>query len=296
MPAGRGPGPMPRAVWVRGARPRTLPAAISPVLVGTAVASATGGVIWWRAAACLVIAAALQIATNYANDYSDGVRGADTGRVGPMRLVASGAVRPKAVLAAAAVCFAVAAVAGLVLAIVVGPQRVAVGAACSAAGWFYTGGPRPYGYAGYGELFVFVFFGLVAVVGTAYVQTSKLDALGGIAAVPVGLLAVALLVANNLRDIEGDRRVGKKTLAARVGERWTRLIYAAAVLLPFVLLWPLAEMRPWAALAAVALPIAAALARKVLRGASGVDLVGVLGGTGMLALVFAAILTAGIAI
>ncbi len=298
MPAGPGPAPgsRARAIWIQGARPRTLPAAISPVLVGTAVASATGGVIWWRAAACFVIAAALQVATNYANDYSDGVRGADAGRVGPMRLVASGAARPKAVLAAAAACFAVAAIAGLALAVVVGPQLVAVGAACIAAGWFYTGGPRPYGYAGWGELFVFVFFGLVAVAGTAYVQTARLDVLDVAAAVPVGLLAVALLVANNLRDIEGDRRAGKRTLAVRVGDRGTRVIYAVAVMAPFGLLYPLAVMRPWSLLAAGALPVAAVLARKVLRGAAGLELVSVLGGTGMLALAFGALLTAGIAI
>ncbi len=282
--------------WVRGARPRTLPAAVSPVLVGTAVASVSGGVIWWRAGACLVVAGALQVATNYANDYSDGVRGADAERVGPQRLVASGAARPKAVLAAAGVSFAVAGIAGLALAAAVGPQLIVLGAACIAAGWLYTGGPRPYGYAGWGEVFVFVFFGLVAVIGTAYVQTLKLTALAVAAAVPVGLLAVGLLVANNLRDIEGDALAGKKTLAVRMGPRATRVSYAFVVLAPFALVGPVAWVRPWAAVALIALPLAVSLVLKVLRGVSGLGLGGVLGGGGVLALVFAVLLAVGIAV
>ncbi len=223
----------PRHPWLAGARPRTLPASAVPVVVGTAVAGAAGSVIWWRAAVALVVAVALQVGTNYANDYSDGVRGTDDVRVGPVRLVASGLASPPAVRRAA--------IGGLRgrgggragpgrrRRLVVDP----VGAACIAAGWLYTGGPRPYGYAGLGELFVFVFFGLVATVGTAYVQVGRITGLAVGAAVPVGLLAVALLVVNNLRDIPGDTASGKRTLAVRIGAPATRGLYAAAVLVPF---------------------------------------------------------------
>ncbi|HWG73614.1 MAG TPA: 1,4-dihydroxy-2-naphthoate polyprenyltransferase [Acidimicrobiales bacterium] len=282
--------------WLLGARPRTLPAALVPVAVGTAVASAGGHVIWWRAAAALVVSLALQVGVNYANDYSDGVRGTDAARVGPLRLVASGLASPPAVRAAALAAFAVAAVAGLALAVAVGPQLLAVGAAAIAAAWFYTGGPRPYGYAGMGELFVFVFFGLVATAGTAYVQLDRLTALSALAAVPVGLLAVALLVVNNLRDIDGDATAGKRTLAVRLGAPATRALYQGCLLASFALTVAVAAWRPWALLALVALPLAVPPARRVRHRESGRGLIEVLGATGRLQIAFGALLTVGIAL
>jgi 1,4-dihydroxy-2-naphthoate octaprenyltransferase len=264
--------------------------------VGTAVASAGGHVIWWRAAAALVVSLALQVGVNYANDYSDGVRGTDAARVGPLRLVASGLASPPAVRAAALAAFAVAAVAGLALAVAVGPQLLAVGAAAIAAAWFYTGGPRPYGYAGMGELFVFVFFGLVATAGTAYVQLDRLTALSALAAVPVGLLAVALLVVNNLRDIDGDATAGKRTLAVRLGAPATRALYQGCLLASFALTVAVAAWRPWALLALVALPLAVPPARRVRHRESGRGLIEVLGATGRLQIAFGALLTVGIAL
>ena len=217
-----------------GARPRTLPAAVVPVVVGTACAVGEGGMIWWRAGAALVVALALQVGTNYANDYSDGVKGTDTARVGPVRLVASGLARPGAVKRAAIIAFAVAAAAGTALALAVGPELFVVGAACIAAGWLYTGGPKPYGYYGFGELFVFVFFGLVATAGTTYVIVERLTGLSVAAGVVTGALACALLVVNNLRDIPTDRAAGKRTLAVRMGDSPTRVLYVALVVVAFV--------------------------------------------------------------
>ncbi|MGH9286851.1 MAG: 1,4-dihydroxy-2-naphthoate polyprenyltransferase, partial [Acidimicrobiales bacterium] len=216
-------------VWLAGARPRTLPAAVVPVLVGTACVAGRAEVVAWRAVAAGVVALALQVGTNYANDYSDGVRGTDRGdrRVGPLRLVGSGLRSPGAVKRAALTSFLVAGVAGLTLAIAVGWELLVVGALAIAAGWFYTGGPRPYGYLGLGELFVFVFFGIVATTGSAYVQEETLSGLALAASVPVGLLATALLVVNNLRDIPGDTASGKRTLAVRLGDRRTRWFYVA---------------------------------------------------------------------
>lgn len=214
----RSGAPVPRHPWVAGTRPRTLPASAVPVVVGTAVAGAEGHVIWWRAAAALVVAVAIQVGTNYANDYSDGVRGTDERRVGPVRLVASGLASPSAVRRAAVIAFGVAALAGLALAAAAGWWLILVGAASVAAGWLYTGGPRPYGYAGLGELFVFVFFGLVATVGTAYVQLERITGLAVAASVPVGLLAVALLVVNNLREHTGRHRQ-RQAHSGRSGRR-----------------------------------------------------------------------------
>jgi 1,4-dihydroxy-2-naphthoate octaprenyltransferase len=262
--------------------------------VGTAVAAAEGGVIWWRAAAALVVAVALQVGTNYANDYSDGIRGTDDARVGPVRLVASGLASPAAVRRAAWAAFAVAGLAGLALAAVAGWWLIAVGASCVAAGWLYTGGPRPYGYAGLGELFVFVFFGLVATTGTAFVQLGRVTGLSVVAALPVGLLAVALLVVNNLRDIPGDTLSGKRTLAVRVGAPATRKLYAAAVIAPFGLTVAIAAWRPWALLAFGALPLAVSPVRRVQAGESGRGLVRVLVETSRLQLAFGALLAVGI--
>lgn len=284
----------PKHPWLAGARPRTLPASAVPVVVGTAVAHAGSHVIWWRAVAALVVSVALQVATNYANDYSDGVRGTDEARVGPVRLVASGLRPAGAVKRAAFVAFGVAGAAGLALAAAAGWWLLAVGAASVAAGWFYTGGPRPYGYAGLGELFVFVFFGLVATAGTAYVQLEHFTALGWLTAVPVGLLAVALLVVNNLRDIPGDSRSGKRTLAVRVGAPATRRLFAACLLAPFAFAAGTAALRLGALLALAGLPIAMAPIRRVLAGAEGRDLIPVLGDTGRAQLAFGLLLAVGI--
>lgn len=283
--------------WILGARPRTLPAAVVPVAVGTAAAIGQGqSLAWWRAVAALVVSLALQIATNYANDYSDGIRGTDAERVGPTRLVASGLASAKAVKAAAFAAFGVAGVVGLALAAAAGWQLIVVGAACMAAGWFYTGGPRPYGYAGFGELFVFVFFGVVATTGTTYVLIERLTWLAVGASVPVGFLVTAILVANNLRDIPTDRDTGKHTLAVRLGVQRTRLLYVALVVGSFVAL-PLVAglgLRPAAALALIAVIPAKKLAVTVLGGAEGRALVPVLVGTGQLHLIFGGLLALGL--
>jgi 1,4-dihydroxy-2-naphthoate octaprenyltransferase len=284
------------AEWLQAARPRTLPAAIVPVAVGVAVAHATGAVVWWRAALALVVSLAMQIGTNLANDYSDGVRGTDEARVGPTRLVASGLAAPRTVKLASLTVFAVAAVSGLVLAIATSPWLIAVGAASIAAGWFYTGGPRPYGYLGLGEVFVFTFFGVVAVVGTVYVTCGQLPALGFVASVPVGLLAVALLVVNNLRDIPTDARSGKRTLAVLLGDGPTRRLYAGTIVLAICMVAAVAAWRPFALLALLAVVPAARPVRKVLGGVAGRDLVAVLGMTGALQIAFGALLTIGIAL
>ena len=282
--------------WVAGARPRTLPVAVVPVVVGTAVASAQGSVIWWRVVAALVVSLGIQVGTNYANDYSDGIRGTDTVRVGPVRLVASGLASPAAVRWAAIAAFAVAALAGLALTVAVGPELLVVGALSIAAGWLYTGGPRPYGYSGFGELFVFVFFGLVATAGSAYVQLDRLTGLSLLAGVPVGLLATAVLVVNNLRDIAGDATVGKRTLAVRMGAPATRVTYIACLLVPFAVVGLIALSRPWALLALVALIAAIPPVRRVAGGEQGRGLIEVLVATGRLHLIFGLLLAAGIAL
>jgi 1,4-dihydroxy-2-naphthoate octaprenyltransferase len=282
--------------WLRAARPRTLPAAVAPVAVGVAVARSTGHVVAWHAALALVVSLAMQVGANLANDYSDGVRGTDAERVGPIRLVASGLASPGAVRLAAVATFAVGAVAGLVLAIAVSPWLVAVGAAAIAAAWLYTGGPRPYGYAGYGEVSVFVFFGLVAVVGTTYVTSGELPAIAYLASVPVGLLAVALLVANNLRDIGTDARSGKRTLVVRLGDHRARLLYVAVVVVALVSSAGVAPWRTFALLGLVAAPIAARPVRQVLSGAAGPDLVPVLEMTGTAQLVFGLAFAIGVAL
>ncbi|MEZ5204135.1 MAG: 1,4-dihydroxy-2-naphthoate polyprenyltransferase [Acidimicrobiales bacterium] len=289
-------------IWVAGARPRTLPAAVVPVAVGTAcaVGEVPGGLIWWRAVAAMVVALALQVATNYANDYSDGIRGtdADDKRVGPVRLVGQGLASPAAVKRAAMLSFAVAGLVGSLLAVAVGPELFAVGAAAIAAGWFYTGGPRPYGYAGLGEAFVFAFFGVVATAGSTYVQTESLTALGLAASVPVGLLATALLVVNNLRDIPGDTEVGKRTLAVRLGDHRTRILYAAMVVGAFACVPLVAGLggRPWGAAALLAVLLARVPVIAVLSGARGPALIGVLGDTGKVQLLFGLLFTIGLAV
>lgn len=285
--------------WVDGARPRTLPAAVVPVAVGTAVAVGDG-IIWWRAIAALVVSLALQVGTNFANDYSDGIRGtdADERRVGPVRLVGQGLAAPKAVKIAAFASFGVAGLAGLALAAAVGWELLVVGAAAIAAGWFYTGGPRPYGYAGFGELFVFVFFGIVATAGSTFVQTGHLGGLAFAAAIPVGLLATALLVINNLRDIPGDTEAGKHTLAVRLGDGPTRVLYTVMLLAAVVALLSvsLAWSRHWGALGAVAVIPAAMAIAAVHRGARGHELIPVLGLTGKTQLLGGLLFAVGLAV
>ncbi len=284
------------AQWVEGARPRTLPAALSPVLVGTGAAAAADGVRPARTLLALVVALALQIGVNYANDYSDGIRGTDAVRVGPLRLVGSGVARPSAVKAAALTAFAVAAAAGLVLALLTTLALLAVGALAILAAWGYTGGANPYGYRGLGEISVFVFFGLVAVLGTTYVLVEHLTLLALTGGVASGALACAILVANNLRDIPTDRTTGKKTLAVRLGDPRSRLLYAALLVTPFVLAVVLTASRPGALLALAALPLAVGPLRLVRGGANGHDLVPVLQQTGRLQLAYSVLLALGLAL
>ncbi len=281
--------------WVLGARPRTLPAAVVPVVVGTACAVGEGGVIVWRAIAAMVVALAIQIGTNYQNDYADGVRGTDTQRVGPVRLVASGLATASAVRKAALVSMLVAAGAGLALAIAVSPWLLLVGGLSFLAGYFYTGGPRPYGYLGLGEVFVFVFFGLVATIGSAYVQIERITAVAVVAAIPVGLLITALLVVNNLRDIPTDGPAGKRTLAVRLGDKRTRWLYCLLILISFLVLPIFGALgRPLAALAFIAVVVARRPVQVVLEGATGPALIPVLGATGRLIIVFGVLLAAGL--
>ena len=283
-------------VWVAGARPRTLPAAVVPVLVGTAAASGErfGGLIWWRAGAALVVAVAIQVATNYVNDYADGVRGTDDRRVGPVRLVGGGLATASAVKRAAAVAGLVAVVAGLALTAAVGPELLVVGAASLAAGYLYTGGPAPYGYYGLGEVFVFVFFGVVATVGSAYVQLEEVQLLAVASSIPVGCLATALLVVNNLRDIPTDAASGKRTLAVRMGDGPTRALYVALVAAAFAALPVVGLRRPWALIAVLSLPLAVTPLRKIAGGVTGSALVPVLGDTGRLQLGYGLLLTLGL--
>jgi 1,4-dihydroxy-2-naphthoate polyprenyltransferase len=282
--------------WVQGARPRTLPAAIVPVAVGSGVAAGYHEFSAWRAALALIVALALQVGVNYANDYSDGIRGTDEVRVGPVRLVAGGLARPKRVLAAALISFCIAGVAGLVLAAVTSWWLLLLGAAAVAAAWFYTGGSRPYGYRALGEVSVFVFFGLAAVAGTAYVQMRSLAWLPVAAAIPIGLLACALLVINNLRDIPTDSQTGKRTLAVVLGDRHTRALYVGCIIVPFCVAAALAPITPLSLLALAALPFALAPVREVVQGATGRGLIAALGQTGRLQLAFGALLTVGLAV
>jgi 1,4-dihydroxy-2-naphthoate polyprenyltransferase len=284
------------AVWVTGARPRTLPAAVAPVLVGTGAAVALDGFRPVPAVLALVVALALQVAVNYANDYSDGTRGADADRVGPMRLVGSGAATPRQVLAAAGIAFGVAALAGLGLAALSSWWLVAVGAVCIVAAWTYTGGPVPYGYRALGEVFVFVFFGPVAVVGTTFVQTGSVEGLAVAASVPVGLLITAILVVNNLRDLDGDAAVGKRTLAVLLGDRATRSVYTGLLCVPFLIVLALGINRPWVLLTLLAAPLALRPARTVLSGGRGPALISALQATGLLTLATGVALTIGLAL
>ena len=282
--------------WLAGTRPRTLPAAVVPVLIGSGVALGYDRFSWWRALLALVVALALQVGVNYANDYSDGVRGSDERRVGPVRLVAAGLAPPRQVLFAALACFFVAGVTGLVLAAMTSWWLLAVGAACIAAAWFYTGGPRPYGYNGLGEVFVFLCFGVVAVAGTAFVQMKSFSWLGLAASVPAGLLACALLMVNNLRDIGTDTVAGKRTLAVLLGDGRSRTAYVLTLLVPFGIAALLAFFRPLTLITALALPLARPPVLAVRAGAAGPALIKALGQTGRLQLAFGIAFTIGLAI
>jgi 1,4-dihydroxy-2-naphthoate octaprenyltransferase len=285
------------AQWLEGARPRTLPTAISPVLVGTGAAIGAGVVAPGRALLALVVAVSLVIAVNFANDYSDGIRGTDDDRVGPLRLVGSRAAAPAQVKRAAFIGFGVAAVAGLALVALSGQWwLIAVGAVCIAGAWFYTGGKRPYGYAGLGEVAVFVFFGPVAVLGTVVTQSGAPSPIAIVATVGVGLLTCAVLVANNLRDIPTDAMTGKRTLAVALGDADTRKLYAGLMLVPFVLTIG-AGTRSWPLLLALlAAPAAIAPVRRVLRGADGRKLIKVLQETTLALLTWSFLTAVGLAL
>lgn len=273
--------------WIQGARPRTLPNAIAPVVVGVGAAAHLDEVTWWKAALALVVALALIIGVNFANDYSDGIRGTDDDRVGPARLVGSRAARPGAVKAAAFLCFGIGAAAGLAIAITTAYWLIAVGVVCIAGAWFYTGGKKPYGYLGLGEVAVFVFFGLVAVLGTQYVTCGRIDWIGGVCAVAVGSFSSAVLVVNNLRDIPTDRETGKITLAVRMGENGTRGLFGFLLAVPFVMTIVLVPVTTAAFAGLLAAPLAVAAVRPVLSGARGRDLIPSLATTGIAMLVWA---------
>jgi 1,4-dihydroxy-2-naphthoate octaprenyltransferase len=274
------------AQWIEGARPRTLPNAVAPVVAGTGAAAWLGDAVWWKALLALVVALALIVGVNYANDYSDGIRGTDDVRAGPLRLVGSKLATPRSVLTAAVVSLGIGAAAGLALALVSQPWLIAVGAACIAGAWLYTGGSKPYGYQGLGEVAVFVFFGLVAVLGTQYTQALRVDWVGAALAVATGALSSAVLVANNLRDIPTDTESGKITLAVRLGDARTRVLFQALVALAFVLTVVLALATPWCLVGLVALPLGARAALPVRRGRGGKELIPVLRDTGLTMLVW----------
>jgi 1,4-dihydroxy-2-naphthoate polyprenyltransferase len=279
----------PAKVWLAGARPRTLAVSVCPVLVGTA--AAVPPFTAWRLAAAAVVALALQVGVNYANDYSDGVRGTDADRIGPTRLTASGLVDPGRVKLAAGLAFLVAAVAGLALSIAVDLRLLLVGAAAIAAAIGYTGGPRPYGYSGLGELAVLVFFGIVATCGSAYVQAGSVPAEAAVASLVMGLLAVAVLLANNVRDIDTDRLAGKRTLAVRIGRTGARRLFAAVLAGVFAAIAGLGVLRPLALVALVAAPLALQPVRLVMTRTDGPGLIGALVGTVRLQLAISVLLT-----
>lgn len=280
--------------WISGARLRTLPAAIAPVIVGTALAVPKP--VWSNALFALLVALSLQIGVNYSNDYSDGIRGSDTDRVGPMRLVGSGVAKPKHVLSAALLFFSLAAVFGLILALRSSLWLIVVGLVSILAAWGYTGGKRPYGYRALGEISVFIFFGVVAVLGTYFVQSAKITTLSIVTAIPVGAQACAILVLNNLRDRNKDVESGKRTLAVVMGEKGTRILFALLVIGSNVIGIATAFDKAWCALTALLLPIALYLAATVIKGAGGRDLIALLQRTALFQLLFALVYAAGFAL
>ena len=270
------------STWIAGARPRTLPAAIAPVVVATSLADKESNTI--AALLALAVSLALQIGVNYANDYSDGIRGTDNDRIGPLRITASGLATPNQVKAAAFISFGVAAIAGLALAISSSWWLIAVGALSIAAAWGYTGGKNPYGYMGLGELFVFIFFGLVATIGTFYVQTDRITGESILAGVIVGFLACAILVINNIRDRAKDEVVGKRTLAVRLGDKRSRVFYTALVTLPYLLAAGFGT--PWVALTLATLPLTVSILKALWSGVEGAALIALLAATGKLQMLF----------
>ncbi len=282
-------------LWVQGARPRTLGAAVAPVLVGTAAAVADAdGVIWWRFGCALLVALALQVGVNYANDYSDGVRGTDKDRKGPVRLTATGLATPGAVKRAAFLAFGVAAVAGLVLSLAVNPWLLLVGVAAIGAAWLYTGGPKPYGYLGLGELMVLVFFGFVATVGSAYVQIEEVPAAAWWGSLVVGLLACAILLANNVRDVPSDAVTGKRTLAVRLGATTAKRMFVACYVGSFASVAIMGISQPWALLGLLALPLAVTPVRTILTRDDPPSLVQVLVATSKVEVVVAVLVSVGL--
>ena len=269
--------------WIIGARPRTLPAAVAPVVVATALAGSDASL--FPALLALIVSLSLQVGVNYANDYSDGIRGTDKDRVGPTRITASGLATPASVKAAAFISFGVGAVAGLGLAVMTSWWLIAVGLISILAAWGYTGGKNPYGYLGLGELFVFIFFGVVATVGTFYVQTESITANSVLASIPMGTFACALLAINNIRDRALDAPAGKKTLAVRLGDRKARYFFVALIVLGYLAV--LAMGKPWALLTLITIPVALQLIRGVLGSAQGRELIPFLAKTGQLQLLFA---------
>ena len=278
--------------WVLGARPRTLPAAIAPVVVASALAGSDFN--WFRAALALKVGVWLQIGVNYANDYSDGVKGTDENRIGPTRLVASGLASAKAVKNAAYISFSIASVAGLWLSLLTSPFLILIGILAIAAAWGYTGGKNPYGYRGLGEISVFTFFGLVATMGSYYAQTEKLTILSFIVAIPMGALACAILAVNNIRDRPQDELAGKRTLAVRLGDANARRLFVSLLVLAHVA--AVATLMPTALLTLLIAPMSYSISKLVLSGVSGRDLIPVLGRTGKLQLIFAIVFALALAI
>jgi 1,4-dihydroxy-2-naphthoate octaprenyltransferase len=278
--------------WVLGARPRTLPAAIAPVVVASALAGPDFN--WFRAALALKVGVWLQIGVNYANDYSDGVKGTDENRIGPTRLVASGLASAKAVKNAAFISFAIASIAGIWLSLLSSPLLILIGILAIAAAWGYTGGKNPYGYSGLGEVSVFTFFGLVATMGTYYTQTEEFTALSFIVAIPMGALSCAILAVNNIRDRAQDELVGKRTLAVRLGDTKARRMFVTLLVLAHVA--AVVTLIPTALLTLLVAPMSYSISKLVLSGVSGKDLIPVLGRTGKLQLIFAIVFALALAI
>ena len=279
--------------WIVGARVKTLPAAVAPVLIGTSYAEKIN---WSNALLALVVSLFLQIAVNFANDYSDGVRGTDTHRIGPVRLVASGLASASSVKAAALISFLIAAIAGFVLALTISPWLFLVGAASIWAAWGYTGGKKPYGYFGFGELSVFIFFGLVATVGSYYIQTEQFNWQIFLLALPVGTLSCAILAINNLRDLPQDKLVGKRTMAVRIGEKNTRVFFMLLLVTAQVTALAAASISSLALITLICAPITYRVVRQVLNGAVGAELIEVLSKTAKLQLLMASLLAAALAI
>ncbi len=281
--------------WIIGTRPRTLSAAVIPVIVGTAAADVE--IIWWRAIAAFLVALFLQIATNFSNDYSDGKRGVDSEeRLGPVRLVGSGLAKPYEVKRAAFLFFALAAIVGAILSLIVNPWLLLLGLASITAGWFYTGGKRPYGYRGFGEISVFVFFGLGATLGSCYVQSGELNGLSFLVSVSVGLMSCALLEINNLRDIAGDKNSGKLTLAVLLGDRRTRILYVFFIDASLIIGSLAVFTKPWTVLIMIAGIVAFPAVKSVLDGATGTELIVVLKQTSKVQITAGVFLTLGLAI